>query len=322
MRVLVTGGAGYIGSVTVEQLVERGDEVTVFDDLSTGHPEAVVEGAELVRGDLTDAESVRSAVGAGFDAVVHFAAKALVGESIREPEAYRRVNVGGSRNLLAAMRESGIGRIVFSSTAAVYGEPDDVPIGEGAAARPVNPYGETKLAGDEMLAGEAQANGLAATSLRYFNVAGASDRFGEDHDPETHLVPLVLEAAAGTRDALEIYGTDYPTDDGTAIRDFVHVEDLARAHLLALDALTDGGHRVFNLGSGAGHSVRQVVSAAEAELGTEIETVERARRPGDPAVLIASSERIQRELGWRPERGLGEMIASAWAFMRTHPDGY
>jgi UDP-glucose 4-epimerase len=232
------------------------------------------------------------------------------------------VNVDGSRNLLAAMREAGVGRLVFSSTAAVYGEPDEVPIGEEAAARPLNPYGETKLAGDEMLADEASESGLAATSLRYFNVAGASGRCGEDHDPETHLVPLVLEAAAGTRDALEIYGTDYPTDDGTAVRDFVHVSDLARAHLLALDALGDGGHRVYNLGSGSGHSVREVVRAAEAELGTTIETVERERRPGDPAVLVASSERIERELGWTPELGLEEMIASAWAFMRAHPSGY
>ncbi|MGH2923437.1 MAG: UDP-glucose 4-epimerase GalE [Solirubrobacterales bacterium] len=322
MRVLVTGGAGYIGSVTVEQLVERGDDVTVLDDLSSGHAEAVIEGGELVRGDLVDPEAVSAALGAGFDAVVHFAAKALVGESVREPELYRRVNVDGSRNLLAAMRDAGVGRIVASSTAAVYGEPERVPIDEDAPTEPLNPYGATKLAVDEMLAAEAEEGGLATASLRYFNVAGASARFGEDHDPETHLVPLILAAAAGARPQLEIYGTDYPTEDGTAVRDYVHVSDLARAHLLALDALDEGGHRVFNLGSGSGYSVREVVGAAERELGVEIEKAERERRPGDPAVLVASADRIERELGWRPERELEEMIASAWAFMQAHPGGY
>jgi UDP-glucose 4-epimerase len=322
MRALVTGGAGYIGSITVEQLVERGDSVTVFDDLSGGHPEAVMEGAELVPGDLTDAEAVRSALAAGFDAVVHFAAKALVAESVRDPEAYWRVNVGGSLNLLAAMREAGVGRLICSSTCAVYGEPERVPISEEEAPRPVNPYGASKLAVDEMLGHQATAHGLAASSLRYFNVAGASARFGEDHDPETHLVPLILRTAAGKLDSLDLYGTDYPTEDGTAVRDYVHVEDLARAHLLALDALDQGGHRVFNLGSGSGYSVREVVQATERVLDAKVETVERDRRPGDPAVLIASAERISEELGWRPELGLEEMISSAWAFMRAHPDGY
>ena len=321
MRVLVTGGAGYIGSVTAERLVERGDQVVVFDDLSTGHREALMEGAELVVGDLLDPDSIADALSAGFDAVVHFAAKALVSESMREPDRYWAVNETGSRNLLVAMRDAGVRGLVCSSTCAVYGEPQEMPITEEAPPRPVNPYGASKLAMDEAIAEEA-SRGLAAISLRYFNVAGASARFGEDHDPETHLVPLVLRTAARGQEELRVYGTDYPTPDGTAVRDYVHVEDLAAAHLLALDALRPGEHRIYNLGTGKGHSVREVIGAAERTLDVTVPTVDAQRRPGDPPTLVASAARIEAELDWRPERTLEEMIESAWTFMQMHPGGY
>jgi UDP-glucose 4-epimerase len=321
MRVLVTGGAGYIGSVTAERLVERGDQVVVFDDLSTGHREALMEGAELVVGDLLDPDSIADALSAGFDAVVHFAAKALVSESMREPDRYWAVNETGSRNLLVAMRDAGVRGLVCSSTCAVYGEPQEMPITEEAPPRPVNPYGASKLAMDEAIAEEA-SRGLAAISLRYFNVAGASARFGEDHDPETHLVPLVLRTAARGQEELRVYGTDYPTPDGTAVRDYVHVEDLAAAHLLALDALRPNEHRIYNLGTQKGYSVREVISAVERALDVTVPTVDAQRRPGDPPTLVASAARIEAELGWRPERTLEEMIESAWAFMQAHPGGY
>ena len=321
MRVLVTGGAGYIGSVTVERLVERGDQVVVFDDLSTGHREALMEGAELVVGDLLDPDSIAGAVSAGFDAVVHFAAKALVSESMREPDRYWAVNETGSRNLLVAMRDAGVRGLVSSSTCAVYGEPKEMPITEEMPTRPVNPYGASKLAMDEAIAEEA-SRGLAAISLRYFNVAGASARFGEDHDPETHLVPLALRAAARGREELRVYGTDYPTPDGTAVRDYVHVEDLAAAHLLALDALRPSEHRIYNLGTGKGHSVREVIGAVERALDVTVPTVDAQRRSGDPPTLVASATRIEAELGWHPERTLEEMIESSWRFMEAHPDGY
>jgi UDP-glucose 4-epimerase len=321
MRVLVTGGAGYIGSVTVERLVERGDQVVVFDDLSSGHRQALMEGAELVVGDLLDPDSIAGALSAGFDAVVHFAAKALVSESMREPDRYWAVNETGSRNLLVAMRDVGVRGLVCSSTCAVYGEPKQMPITEEAPPRPVNPYGASKLAMDEAIAEEA-SRGLAAISLRYFNVAGASARFGEDHDPETHLVPLVLRTAARGQEELRVYGTDYPTPDGTAVRDYVHVEDLAAAHLLALDSLRSNEHRIYNLGSGKGHSVREVIGAVERALDVIVPTVDEQRRPGDPPTLVASAARIEAELGWRPQRTLEEMIESAWRFMEAHPGGY
>ena len=320
MRVLVTGGAGYIGSVTVERLVERGDDVVVLDDLSTGHRGAIAPGAELRVGDLLDREAVRAAL-TGCDAVVHFAAKALVAESMRRPEAYWRVNEAGTQNLLEAMRQAGVRRFVCSSTCAVYGDSGGEPISESTATDPVNPYGASKLAMDELTAEEASSHGLAAISLRYFNVAGASARFGEHHDPETHLVPLVLRAAAGDG-PVSVFGTDFPTADGTAIRDFVHVEDLADAHLTALGALVPGEHRIYNLGSGTGHSVREVISEVKRTLGVKVKAVNRARRPGDPPILVASAGKIERELGWRAQRSLGQMIESAWAFMRAHPRGY
>ena len=322
MKILVTGGAGYIGSVVASQLVEAGHETAVLDDFSKGHADAVPEGAHLVRGNLLDSGFVRETLADGFDGVLHFAALSLVGESVEEPELYYRNNVCGTLNLLGAMRETGAEKLVFSSTAAVYGEPDEVPIRETAPALPTNPYGSSKLAVDRLIGAVAEARGLAATSLRYFNVAGASGRFGEDHHPETHLIPLVLKAAA-ENSAVKIFGTDYPTRDGTAVRDYIHVEDLGRAHLLALEAAKPGKHRVYNLGNGAGFSVREVVEAARSVTGREIEAVEWPRRAGDPAALLASSDKIRADLGWKPDKPeLEAMISDAWTWMQDHPDGY
>jgi UDP-glucose 4-epimerase len=323
LKLLVTGGAGYVGSVVAHQLVEAGHETVVLDNLAKGHEAAVPEGTRLVGGDLLDAEGTRATISEGFDGVLHFAALSLVGESVEEPERYYRNNVCGTLNLLEAMVEDGVTRLVFSSTAAVYGEPEEVPISETAPALPTNPYGASKLAVDRMIGAVAAARGLAATSLRYFNVAGASGRFGEDHHPETHLIPLVLQTAAGRRDSVKLFGTDYPTRDGTAVRDYIHVEDLGRAHLLALEAAEAGEHRVYNLGNGAGFSVREVVEAARRVTGRPIDALEAPRRAGDPAVLVASSDRARAELGWKPEKPeLEAMISDAWDWMRSHPDGY
>ena len=323
MKLLVTGGAGYIGSVVAHQLIEAGHETVVLDNLAKGHGKAVSEGARLMRGDLLDQAWTSEALSEGFDGVLHFAALSLVGESVEQPERYYRNNVIGTLNLLEAMREAGVPRLVFSSTAAVYGEPEEVPITETAHASPTNPYGASKLAVDRMIGAVAKVRGLMATSLRYFNVAGASGRFGEHHDPETHLIPLVLRAAAGTRESVQVFGTDYPTRDGTAVRDYIHVEDLGRAHLLALEAAGPGEHRVYNLGNGAGFSVREVVEAARAVTGHSITAVEAPRRAGDPAVLVASSDRIRSELGWKPEKPeLEAMISDAWDWMQAHPNGY
>jgi UDP-glucose 4-epimerase len=322
VKVLVTGGAGYIGSVVASQLVGAGHETVVLDDFSRGYAGAVPEEARLVRGNLLDANLVRETLAEGFEGVLHFAALSLVGESVQEPELYYRNNVCGTLNLLEAMRESGADKLVFSSTAAVYGEPEDVPIRETAPALPTNPYGSSKLAVDRLIGAVAGARGLAATSLRYFNVAGASGRFGENHHPETHLIPLVLEAAAGGT-SVKIFGTDYPTRDGTAVRDYIHVEDLGRAHLLALEAAEKGEHRVYNLGNGAGFSVREVLEAARRVTGRNIDTVEAPRRAGDPPVLVAASDRIRSDLGWKPEKPeLEAMISDAWAWMQDHPRGY
>jgi UDP-glucose 4-epimerase len=323
LKFLVTGGAGYVGSVVAYQLVEAGHETVVLDSLVKGHENAVPEGARFVEGDLLDARRTQEALSEGFDGVLHFAALSLVGESVERPERYYRNNVCGTLNLLEAMRDTDVPRLVFSSTAAVYGEPEEVPIPETAHASPTNPYGASKLAVDRMIGAVAQARGIAATSLRYFNVAGASGRFGEDHHPETHLIPLVLGAAAGTRDSVRIFGTDYPTRDGTAVRDYIHVEDLGRAHLLALEAARPGEHRVYNLGNGAGFSVREVVEAARSVTGRTINAVEAPRRTGDPAVLVASSDRARAELGWKPEKPeLEAMISDAWDWMQAHPNGY
>ena len=323
MKLLVTGGAGYIGSVVAHQLLQEGHETVILDNLTKGHEGAVPEGCRFVGGDLLDPGWVRDALAEGFDGVLHFAALSLVAESVEQPERYYRNNVCGTLNLLEAMRDTGGPRLVFSSTAAVYGEPEEVPIPETSPTLPTNPYGASKLAVDRMIGAVAGARGLAATSLRYFNVAGASGRYGEDHHPETHLIPLVLQAAAGTHDSVKIFGTDYPTRDGTPVRDYIHVEDLGRAHLLALEAAEEGEHRVYNLGNGAGFSVREVIEAARRVTGRPIEAVESPRRSGDPAVLVASSDKIEAELGWKPERsGLEAMISDAWEWMQAHPSGY
>lgn len=318
MKVLVVGGAGYIGSIVAAHLVEAGHDVTVVDNLSKGHADAVPEEARLVEADVLDAAAMTRVVGGGHDAVLHFAALSLVGESVAEPARYFRTNVVGTLNLLDAIRAAGVRRLVFSSTAAVYGDPDEVPIVETAPTRPTNPYGASKLAVDHAIGFEAAATGLGAVSLRYFNVAGASGGRGERHDPETHLIPLVLQVASGLRPSVQIYGTDYPTPDGTAIRDYIHVDDLARAHVLALDATVEAGHRVYNLGNGKGFSVREVVEAARGVTDHDLPVVEVPRRAGDPAVLVASSAHIRAELGWGPEKpALETMIADAWAFARS-----
>jgi UDP-glucose 4-epimerase len=312
MRVLVTGGAGYIGSVTAALLLDRGHRVTVLDTLATGHEDAVPKGADLLDVDLLDASSLGAVLEQPYDGVLHFAARALVGESVVAPDLYFRTNIGGTLNLLDAMRASGVGRIVFSSTAATYGEPESVPITEDAPTRPTNPYGASKLAVDYVLTAYATAFGLAATSLRYFNVAGSYAGQGERHVPETHLVPNLLRAARdGT--SFSLHGTDYPTPDGTCIRDYVHVADLAEAHLLALDGAVAGNHRIYNLGSGSGYSVREVLAEVQRVTGREVPVVEGPRRPGDPARLVASSERMERDLGWQRRRTLKDMITDAWA---------
>lgn len=321
MKFLVTGGAGYVGSVVAAQLIGAGHEVVVLDNLSKGHESAVPAGARLEPGDLLDSERLRQILAAGFDGVLHFAALSLVGESVAYPGLYYRNNVCGTLNLLDAMRETGVGKLVFSSTAAVYGEPEDVPIPETASELPTSPYGASKLAADQLIGFHAAAHGLSATSLRYFNVAGASGSFGEDHDPETHLIPLALRAAFDGKEQLHIFGTDYPTGDGTAIRDYIHVEDLARAHLLALEVT--GEYRVYNLGNGAGFSVREVVDAVSKVTGRRVKTAEAPRRAGDPPILVASSQKIQDELGWKPEKpDLETMISDAWRWMLAHPHGY
>jgi UDP-glucose 4-epimerase len=322
MRLLVTGGAGYVGSIVAQELVRRGDDVTVLDSLSRGHREAVPDGAELVQVDLLDQEALRAALARGFDGVLHFAALALVAESVEYPERYYRGNVVGTLNLLDAMREAEIGRLVFSSTCATYGEPDTVPITEDEPTKPVNSYGNSKLAVDRMLADEARAHGLAAISLRYFNVAGASGALGEAHKPETHLIPLILRAATGQRDHVSIYGTDYATPDGTAVRDYIHVDDLSRAHVLALERARPGRHDIYNLGTGTGYSVREVIDAVRRVTGREFEVREEPRRPGDPPALVAANVRAREQLGWVPERSLDEIVADAWAWHQANPTGY
>ena len=315
MKLLVTGGAGYIGAVVAAQLVDSGHEVVVLDDLSTGHGDNAPGGAALVRGRIRDAARVLD--GAGFDGVLHFAAKSLVAESVANPERYWDNNVCGTLALLTAMRGAGVRRLVFSSTAATYGEPSVSPITEDVPAVPINPYGQSKLAVDHMLTGEAAAHGLAAASLRYFNVGGAYRRHGERHDPETHLIPNLLAVPAGRRESAEVFGTDYPTADGTAVRDYLHVVDLSAAHLLALEAVTPGRHDVVNLGTGTGYTVRQVLDACRTVTGHPVPVVERDRRPGDPTTLVASNARARELLGWLPWRGLEDIVSDAWAFVRT-----
>ena len=326
MRLLVTGGAGYIGSAVGALLVAEGHDVTVLDDLSTGHQDAVPAGTTFVQGTLRD-DAARLLAG-GVDAVLHFAAKSLVGESVAQPTLYWESNLGGSLALLEAMRAAGTPRIVFSSTAAVYGEPEQVPIEETAPTRPTSPYGGSKIAVDTALGEHARMHGTGAVSLRYFNVAGAYRQaaetgadgpwLGERHSPETHLIPNVLAvaqaAARGEDRHLTLFGDDYPTPDGTCVRDYIHVADLARAHLLALDACQPGQHRVYNLGSESGFSNLEVLAECRAVTGADIPARIGPRRPGDPAVLVASSSRIRADLGWQPERDLRAMVADAWSF--------
>ena len=320
MRVLVTGGAGYIGSVVTEELVRDGHLAVVYDSLYKGHREAVVPGAKLVQADLMDGETLRRTLRENaIEAVIHMAADSLVGESVQNPAKYYRNNVLAGLSLLDAMLEAGVKRIVFSSTAATYGEPLKQPVEETDPTNPTNPYGESKLAFERALKWYDVAYGLRYASLRYFNAAGATAHCGESHDPETHLIPIVLQAAAGAREAVEVYGDDYPTRDGTCVRDYIHVLDLARAHILSLGALAEGS-RIYNLGCGGdGYSVREVIETACAVTGREINVRVGPRRPGDPAVLIASSEKISRELGWQPTRQDLELIVqSAWDWMRSH----
>ncbi|MBX7159880.1 MAG: UDP-glucose 4-epimerase GalE [Acidimicrobiia bacterium] len=325
MRTLVTGGAGYIGSQTVRDLVTAGTEVVVLDDLSTGHTAALPDGVALVQASLADAASVRAALD-GVDAVLHFAASIEAGESVTDPRRFWRNNTANTLTLLDAMVDSGVHRLVFSSTAAVYGNPESVPITEDAPLRPTNPYGQTKLASEMAIGDYARAYGIRHVILRYFNAAGAdpSGLHGPDHHHKTHLITLCMEAAAGRVDSLSVFGTDYPTPDGTCIRDYIHVADLAAAHLDALRYLGAGGpDAVFNLGNGTGHSVRDVVACAHEVTGVDFAVVEASRREGDPTELVASSERASAQLGWRPTRGdLATIVGDAWRWHESHPRGY
>ena len=323
MRVLVTGGAGYIGSVAVERLVAEGHEPMVIDSVWRGHRAAVPDSVEIFEVDLRDAGGVHDILMARRpDAVMHFAAATLVGESVQDPGLYFANNLGGALNLLAAMRAAEIRRLVFSSTAAVYGEPVDMPIDEAAAKEPVNPYGRSKLMIEQMLPWHEQSWGLSYATFRYFNVAGASFDRGEDHDPETHLIPVALQSLLGQRPHLSLFGTDYATPDGTAIRDYVHVVDLADAHLLALARL-DQSLGAMNLGTRGGFSVREVIDAVERVTGRTVPVKEAPRRPGDPPVLVADARRARQQLGWNPQRStLDQMVESAWDWMRRHPNGY
>ncbi len=324
MNVLVTGGAGYIGSVVTAELVRSGHNVTVFDNLSKGHREAVDRAARLIVGDLADAAALDKVLAGGrFEAVMHFAAFIEAGESMKAPERFFRNNTANTLALLEAMLRHGIGKFVFSSTAALYGEPENIPIRESDPLHPTNAYGESKLLVERMLEWFHRIHGLRYASLRYFNAAGATKDLGESHDPETHLIPLILQVAAGKRDSISVFGSDYPTEDGTCIRDYIHVLDLAQAHVLALDALRTRDQLIYNLGNGCGFSVRQVIEAARRVTRHAIPAVESARRPGDPAVLVASSEKIRAELGWTPKFPQPEeIIRSAWEWHLRNPHGY
>lgn len=314
MKLLVTGGAGYVGSVCSAVLLERGHDVTIIDNFTTGNREALPAGATLVEGDVRDvADDVLAAE--KFDGVVHFAARSLVGESVQQPAEYWQHNVVTTLTLLEAMRKNNVNNLVFSSTAATYGEPEQVPITEDMPTAPTNPYGASKLAIDYAITSYAAAYGLGATSLRYFNVAGAYGSIGENRDVETHLIPLVLQVAMGHREKISMFGDDWPTPDGTPVRDYIHILDLAHAHVLALESNTGGQHRIFNLGSGDGYSVKQVVEMCREVTGHPIPAEVAPRRAGDPATLIASSEKAQRELGWNPTHtDLRTIVADAWAY--------
>jgi UDP-glucose 4-epimerase len=324
MRILITGGAGYIGSIVTEVLLQDRHEVVVYDSLLKGHRGAIPSEAVFIQGDLLETKKLRDVMSEHHtEAVIHMAASSLVGESVTNPRTYYKNNVVAGLSLLNAMGDCNVRKIVFSSTAAVYGEPQKQPIEETDPTQPTNPYGETKLAFEQALHWYSAAYNLRYASLRYFNAAGASEKNGEVHDPETHLIPLVLQTAGGLRPHTEIFGDDYPTRDGTCIRDYIHVLDLARAHVLALGILEER-NRIYNLGcGGTGYSVREVIDTARSITGTEIPVRVIDRRAGDPSILIASSERIQQELGWRPElQTLPAIIGSAWNWLQKHPKGY
>lgn len=323
MKIMVVGGAGYIGSVTVERLLAAGHEVVVFDSLLKGHQEAIPAGVPFVHGDMGNAADLQGAFSAhAIDAVMHFAALSLVGESVTQPAKYFRNNVSNGLVLLDTMLEFGIKKFVFSSTAAVYGEPAKQPIEEDDPHNPTNPYGESKLAYEKALKWYEHAYGLRYATLRYFNACGATEVCGEDHDPETHLIPLILQVAQGKRPHIGIFGDDYPTPDGTCVRDYVHVVDLADAHVKALSIL-DERSGTFNLGNGTGFSVKQVIEAARRVTGHAIPAQVQPRRAGDPAVLVASSARIREQLGWNPQYGdIDTIIADAWRWHQGHPQGY
>jgi UDP-glucose 4-epimerase len=321
MRIFLTGGAGYIGSVCAELLLNEGHEVAIFDNLTEGHRRAVDSRANFIQGDLADRLQIEAALSSTRpDAVMHFAAYALVPESMRDPSKYFRNNIANGLNLLDAVVATGVQRIIFSSTCAIFGPPERVPIDETAHPRPVSPYGESKLAFEKILRWYDEIHALKFVSLRYFNAAGATENLGEDHRPETHLIPNVLKVALGKSPNVEIYGTDYETPDGTCIRDYIHIVDLARAHILALGAAASG---FYNLGTGGGFSVREVIAACRKITGRKIETIEKPRRPGDPPRLIASSEKIKKELGWQPQfQSLDAIVESAWKWHLKFPDGY
>lgn len=324
MRVLVTGGAGFIGSVTVEALIERGHDVTVLDNLSKGHREAVDPRARFFEADLSDEPTLRRILtDEDIEAVVHFAAFIEVGESMSEPLRYFRNNTAVTLSLLTAMLGVGVRKFVFSSTAALFGNPVTVPIPEDARVQPESVYGESKRMVEQMLMWLSRTAGLGFAALRYFNACGATETHGEDHHPETHLIPLVLQVAQGKRERIHIFGEDYDTPDGSAVRDYIHVRDLAEAHLLALESLREGEARSYNLGNGQGYSVKQVIEACRVVTGHSIPAVVAERRAGDPAVLVADPTRIRRELGWEPRSPeLSAMVGSAWEWRQTHPNGY
>jgi UDP-glucose 4-epimerase len=321
MKILVVGGAGYIGSICSELLLDQGHAVGVFDNLSEGHRAAIDPRTEFIEGDLQQFDQIEAAL-ANFqpDAVMHFAASALVGESMQNPSKYFRNNVGNGLNLLDAMVATGVSRLVFSSTCAIFGPPERLPIDETLAKHPINPYGESKLAFEKVLRWYGEIHGLRFVALRYFNAAGASKNFGEDHRIETHLIPNVLKVALGQKPHVEIYGTDYDTPDGTCIRDYIHILDLSHAHILALSSAQSD---FYNLGTGGGTSVRELIETCRKVTGRDIPVVEKPRRPGDPPRLIAASEKIQRELGWRPQfQNLEAIIESAWQWHQKFPSGY
>ena len=327
MAILVLGGAGYIGSHTALELVKAGNEVVIADNLVTGYRKAIPEGAKFYEGDLRDSDFLDNLFHQEkIDAVIHFAAYSLVGESVTNPLKYYDNNLYGTKVLLEAMVKNNVGKIVFSSTAATYGEPENIPILESDRTCPTNPYGETKLAMEKMFKWTAAAHGLRYVSLRYFNACGAdeSGTIGEAHNPESHLIPLILQVPNGKRESISIFGTDYDTPDGTCIRDYIHVTDLAQAHILAVQYLMNGGKSdIFNLGNGVGYSVREVIETARKITGHPIPAVETERRAGDPARLVASSEKAKKILGWKPVHdSLDEIIASAWNWHKTHPNGY